>query len=115
MKTMNKSRLLREEDVIRTVDRHTRDDGTLDNDISCILEEVKDVFDMKNEIKIVPETTSSLTIPRVFIFDTNLDPNVAVELQRQLVKQLKEGCIVLDKNIRSFEVEDLYKKRKCKH
>lgn len=38
---MNKSRLLREEDIIRAVDRHTRDDGTLDNDISCILEEVK--------------------------------------------------------------------------
>lgn len=39
---MNKSRLLREEDIIRVVDKHTNDDGTLDNDISCILEEVKE-------------------------------------------------------------------------
>lgn len=38
---MNKSRLLREEDIIRIVDKHTNDDGSLDNDISCILEEVK--------------------------------------------------------------------------
>lgn len=37
----NKSRLLREEDIIRVVDKHTNDDGSLDNDISCILEEVK--------------------------------------------------------------------------
>lgn len=36
----NKSRLLREE-VIKVVDKHTNDDGTLDDDISCILEEVK--------------------------------------------------------------------------
>lgn len=33
------NRLLFESDVIRTVDRHTTDDK-LDNDISCILEEV---------------------------------------------------------------------------
>ena len=38
-----KSRILLEEDVIKAVDKHTNEDGTLDNDISCILEEVKDV------------------------------------------------------------------------
>ncbi len=38
---MNKSRLLREEDIIRVVDKHMNDDGNLDNDISCILKEVK--------------------------------------------------------------------------
>ena len=37
----NEDRLLREKDVIRVVDSHTNNDGTLDNDISCILEEVK--------------------------------------------------------------------------
>lgn len=35
------NRLLFEEDVIRAVDRHTNDDSQLDDDISCILEEVK--------------------------------------------------------------------------
>lgn len=34
-------RLLLEEDVIKTVDRHITGDYKLDDDISCILEEVK--------------------------------------------------------------------------
>lgn len=33
-------RLLWEDDVIKAVDKHTNDNNTLDNDISCILEEV---------------------------------------------------------------------------
>ena len=41
-----KSRILLEEDVIKAVDKHTNEDGTLDNDISCILEEVKSVVIM---------------------------------------------------------------------
>lgn len=34
------NRLLFEEDVIKAVDKHTKDDDRLDNDISCILEEL---------------------------------------------------------------------------
>lgn len=41
-----KSRILLEEDVIKAVDKHTNEDGTLDDDISCILEEVKSVVIM---------------------------------------------------------------------
>ena len=41
-----KSRILLEDDVIKAVDKHTNEDGTLDNDISCILEEVKSVVIM---------------------------------------------------------------------
>lgn len=37
------NRLLFKEDVIRAVDKHTNDDSQLDNDISCILEEVNPV------------------------------------------------------------------------
>lgn len=85
---MNKSRLLREEDVIKAVNKHTNDDGNLDNDISCILEEV-------------PGTR------KVFIFDTNLDSNMAVALQHQLMMQIKEGCVVLDNNIREVKIEEL--------
>ena len=33
-------RLLHESDVIRVIDKHTNEDGQLDNDISCILEEL---------------------------------------------------------------------------
>lgn len=38
-----KSRILLEDDVIKAVDNHTNEDGTLDDDISCILEEVNSV------------------------------------------------------------------------
>ena len=41
--TEKKTRILCEDDVIKAVDKHTNEDGTLDNDISCILEEVKSV------------------------------------------------------------------------
>lgn len=33
-------RILSEEDVIKVIDRHTKNDGRLDDDITCILEEV---------------------------------------------------------------------------
>lgn len=37
------NRLLLESDVIKVVDKHTYDDNQLDDDISCILEEVNPV------------------------------------------------------------------------
>lgn len=46
--------LISRESVIKAVDRHTREDGTLDEDISVILEEVKTAFNKEkvmNEIK----------------------------------------------------------------
>lgn len=41
--TEKKTRILCEDDVIKAIDRHTNDENTLDNDISCILEEVNAV------------------------------------------------------------------------
>lgn len=41
--TEKRTRILCEDDVIKAVDKHTNEDGTLDNDISCILEEVNSV------------------------------------------------------------------------
>ena len=43
--------LISRKEVIETVDRHTRDDGTLDDDISIILEEVKTAFDKEKVIE----------------------------------------------------------------
>ena len=37
--------------VIAAVDRHTREDGTLDDDISVILEEVETAFDKEKVIE----------------------------------------------------------------
>lgn len=44
-------RLLRDTDVIKAVDRHTREDKTLDEDISIILEEVKTAYGKKTDDK----------------------------------------------------------------
>ena len=43
--------LISRKTVIAAVDRHTREDGTLDEDISVILEEVKTTFDKEKVIK----------------------------------------------------------------
>lgn len=43
--------LISREAVIEAVDRHTREDGTLDDDISVILEEVKTAFDKEKVIE----------------------------------------------------------------
>lgn len=37
--------------VIKAVDRHTREDGTLDDDISVILEEIREAFDKEKVIE----------------------------------------------------------------
>lgn len=47
--------------VIEAVDRYTREDGTLDDDISVILEEVKTAFD---EEKVIDELNDIKDIPR---------------------------------------------------
>ncbi len=53
-------RLIDADEVIKVIDRHTREDGTLDDDISCIIEEVRTAYDvdkvereLKNEIALV--------------------------------------------------------------
>ena len=43
--------LISREAVIKAVDRHTREDETLDDDISVILEEVKTAFDKEKVIE----------------------------------------------------------------
>ena len=48
-------RLLRDMDVIEIVDRHTRKDGTLDEDISVILEEVETAFDKEKVVERLEE------------------------------------------------------------
>lgn len=46
--------------VIEAVDRHTRDDGALDDDISVILEEVETAFDKEKVIEELKGRTSFL-------------------------------------------------------
>ena len=71
------NRLLFEKDVIKAVDRHTNDDSQLDNDISCILEELKspifvDSKEAMNNFKI--ENKPMQKQRRVLLFENeNLD------------------------------------------
>ena len=114
--TEKKTRLLCEDDVIKAVDKHTKEDGTLDDDISCILEEVKDVViagskKAMNELNkpitgIMPDSKLSLTCPRVFMFnlkDENIDHS---NVQKYLKKQISEGCVVLPDCVEFIGIEN---------
>lgn len=50
-----KDDLISRKAVIKAVDKHKRDDGTLDDDISIILEEVETAFDKE---KVIEELTA---------------------------------------------------------
>ena len=114
--TEKKSRLLCEDDVIKAVDKHTKDDGSLDDDISCILEEVKDVViaGSKKAMKelnkpitgIMPESKLSLTCPRVFMFKTDLPIENVIQIQKILKDQIEEGCLVIPDCVEFIGIED---------
>ena len=70
------NRLLFEKDIIRAVDRHTNDDSKLDDDISCILEEVETATIELPPIILSPkvETKPVQKQRRVLLFENeNLD------------------------------------------
>ena len=114
--TQKKTRLLCEDDVIKVVDKHTNDDGSLDDDISCILEEVKDVIiaGSKNAMKelnkpitgIMPESKLSLSCPRVFMFKTDLPIENVIQVQKILKDQIEEGCLVIPDCVEFIGIED---------
>ena len=114
--TEKKTRLLCEDDVIKAVDKHTNDDGSLDDDISCILEEVKDVViagskKAMNELNkpitgIMPESKLSLTCPRVFMFKANLPIERTIQTQEILKSQIAEGCLVIPDCVEFIGIED---------
>ena len=107
-----KSRLLCEDDVIKAVDKHTNDDGSLDDNISCILEEVKDYRDKiacaidKTTMNIVPESKLSLSCPRVFMFKPDLPIENAIQVQKILKEQIEEGCLVIPDCVEFIGIED---------
>ena len=114
--TEKKTRLLCEDDVIKAVDKHTNDDGSLDDDISCILEEVKDVVisGSKNAMDelnksitgIMPKSKLSLSCPRVFMFKTDLPIENVIQVQKILKDQIEEGCLVIPDCVEFIGIED---------
>ena len=69
------NRLLFEEDVIKAVDRHTKEDDRLDDDISCILEKIKSPISINlKEVHGLKEYKSTQKERRVLLFENeNLD------------------------------------------
>lgn len=114
--TEKKTRLLCEDDVIKAVDKHTNDDESLDDDISCILEEVEDVViaGSKKAMKeldkpitgIMPESKLSLSCPRVFIFKADLPIERTIQAQEILKSQIAEGCLVIPDCVEFIGIED---------
>ena len=114
--TEKKTRLLCEDDVIKAVYKHTNDDGMLDDDISCILEEVRDVIiaGSKKAMKelnkpitgIMPESKLSLTCPRVFMFKADLPIENVIQVQKILKDQIEEGCLVIPDCVEFIGIED---------
>ena len=114
--TEKKTRLLCEDDVIKVVDKHTNDDGSLDDDISCILEEVKDVViagskKAMNELNkpitgIMPESKLSLSCPRVFMFKADLPIENVIQVQKIIKDQIEEGCLVIPDCVEFIGIED---------
>lgn len=114
--TEKKTRLLCEDDVVKAVDKHTNDDGTLDDDITCILEEVKDVViagskDAMKKLKepvvsVMPESNLSLSYPKVFMFKTDLPIEGAMQVQQILKDQIQEGCLVIPDCMKFIGIEE---------
>ena len=107
------NRLLLESDVIKAVDKHTNDENQLDNDISCILKELKSpVFvgskDALNNLKVENEPMQKQR--RVLLFE-----NENLDLEQRgnryyLSLYDKEGKFQREVTI---DVKDDYKVRLC--
>ena len=55
-------RLIDEADVVKAIDKHTQPDGTLDDDISCILEEVQIAFDKEKVINKIHISSAGMAV-----------------------------------------------------
>ena len=67
--------------VIEAVDRHTREDGTLDDDISIILEEVKTAFDKDKVIDELKSAENYLYVNGIRITNFKfIHPLTAIEI-----------------------------------
>ena len=68
-------RLLLESDVIRAIDKHTSDDNKLDNDITCILENVEtasmDIPPLMLDAEACDEMPRSRKEKRMQLFENN--------------------------------------------
>lgn len=57
-------------------------------------------------MKIMPYTESTITAPRVFIFNSNLSVRDSVDTQKAFKKQIEQGCLVVPGNIDFIGTEE---------
>lgn len=84
MQNKFEGRLVNVNDVIEAIDKHTREDETLDEDISVILEEVKIAFDKEkvlkelNDTKDIPHDDSAAEITSTRIWNKAITKSIKI-------------------------------------
>ena len=74
-----KMRLLNEKDVIKAVDKHTNEDNTLNDDISCILEEVPTAYDVEAVSKAL-KNEMEFVVSEYPVYGKYIEKNRAIEI-----------------------------------
>ena len=84
------SDLISRKAAIESVDRHTREDGTLDDDISVILEEVETAFDKEKVIEELKVLSTGI------ILNTNICDDYAegyVRAAKDIIEIVEKGGV----------------------
>ena len=77
--------------VIEAVDSHTREDGTLDDDISIILEDVKTAFDKEKVINEIHISTAGI------VLNMNVSSSYAevyIDAAKDIIEIVKRGGLI---------------------
>lgn len=91
MQNKFEDRLVNVNDVIEAVDKHTREDETLDEDISVILEEVKTAFDKEKVIEKIKDESSSERFE-----DVGISGNVYGHILKEVI-ETEEAIEIVEK------------------
>lgn len=85
------------------LNRIARGEDTNSNDVK-----IPDTFD--DAIRIISNPTTTLSMPKVFLFKANdLCVEKACKMQEVLKREIEEGCVVVPDCVDYIGVEDLYK------
>ena len=91
MQNKFQDRLVNLNDVIEAVDKHTREDETLDEDISVILEEVKTAFDKEKVINEIQISAAGI------VLNMNVSSSYAegyVNASKDIIEIVKRGGLI---------------------
>ena len=71
---------------------------------------IQDAAKKRSDFVITPKCNSSVrvNVPKVFIFQSDLDYDSAINLNNLFTKQIKEGVLVMPDSVKLVAVETLY-------